>query len=69
MKKWKILYSILFFAVCLLPSLGMFFGKSESSSENRELAEFPSLITEERAQCGMASPGRGLLSGSFCLPQ
>ena len=47
MKKWKILYSILFFAVCLLPSLGMFFGKSESSSENRELAEFPSLITEE----------------------
>lgn len=47
MKKWKILYSILFFAVCLLPSLGMVFGKSESSSENRELAEFPSLITEE----------------------
>ncbi len=47
MKKCKILYSILFFAVCLLPSLGMAASKTETSSENRELAQFPSLVTEE----------------------
>lgn len=47
MKKWKILYSILFFAVCLIPSLGMLAAKTETSSENRELSKFPSFVTEE----------------------
>lgn len=47
MKKSKILYSILFFMICLCPSVGMFFTKQEASSENRELAAFPSLKTEE----------------------
>ena len=42
MKKSKILYSILFFGICLVPSVGMFFTHQESSSENRTLAEFPS---------------------------
>lgn len=48
MKKWKqLLYCILFFGICLCPSLGMLFAKQETSSENRKLAEFPSLKTEE----------------------
>lgn len=45
MKK-KIVYAGIFFALCLIPSVGMFFIKEETSSENRDLAEFPSLITE-----------------------
>ena len=47
MKKSKILYSILFFGICLVPSVGMFFTSQESSSENRTLAEFPSFKTED----------------------
>lgn len=47
MKKFKIFYCILFFALCLCPAVGMFFVKPEVSSENRKLAEFPKLQTEE----------------------
>lgn len=47
MKKLKIFYSILFFGVCLCPFAGMLFTKQESSSENRTMAEFPSVTTEE----------------------
>lgn len=47
MKKWKILYSVLFFGICLLPFAGMAFVQEEESTENRTLSEFPSLKTEE----------------------
>lgn len=47
MKKWNILYIVLFFGICLVPSLGMLVTEPEVSAENRELAEFPSLHTEE----------------------
>lgn len=47
MKKGKLIYSILFFAVCLCPSVGMLVTKPETSSENRQLSEFPSVKTEE----------------------
>lgn len=47
MKKWKLLYSILFFALCLIPSLGMIVFKTEKSMENRELSSFPSFRDEE----------------------
>ena len=47
MKKWNIFYIILFFAICLVPSLGMLVTDPEVSAENRELASFPSLRTEE----------------------
>lgn len=47
MKKWKIVYSVLFFGICLLPLAGMAFLDEEASSENRTLSEFPSLKTEE----------------------
>lgn len=47
MKKSKILYSILFFMICLCPSVGMLVTKQEVSTENRELSEFPSLKTED----------------------
>ena len=46
MKKLKYLYCTVFFCICLIPFLGVFLGKSEVSSENRELSEFPSLKTE-----------------------
>lgn len=46
MKKWKIVYGILFFGVCLLPLAGMPFGKESGSAEKRTLSEFPSLKTE-----------------------
>ena len=41
------IYCILFFAICLCPSLGMLVTKQETSSENRQLSEFPSPKTEE----------------------
>lgn len=47
MKKWKLLYGILFFGICLCPSIGMFVTKQETSAENRELAEFPVLKEED----------------------
>ena len=47
MKKLQVLYITAFFAACLVPSLGMAVTKQETSSENRKLAEFPSLKTEE----------------------
>ena len=47
MKKGKFIYCILFFAICLCPSLGMLVTKQETSSENRQLSEFPSPKTEE----------------------
>ena len=47
MKKEKLIYCILFFAICLCPSLGMLVTKQETSSENRQLSEFPSPKTEE----------------------
>lgn len=47
MKKGKLIYYILFFAICLCPSLGMLVTKQETSSENRQLSEFPSPKTEE----------------------
>lgn len=47
MKKGKLIYCILFFAICLCPSLGMLVTKQETSSENRQLSEFPSPKTEE----------------------
>lgn len=47
MKKLQVLYITAFFAACLVPSLGMAVTKQEASSENRKLAEFPKLKTEE----------------------
>ena len=47
MKKGKLIYCILFFAICLCPSLGMLVTKQETSSENRQLSDFPSPKTEE----------------------
>lgn len=47
MKKWRVFYILCFFAVCLIPAVGMLAGWQESSSENRELAALPSFFTEE----------------------
>ena len=47
MKKCKLIYCIVFFMICILPFAGAFVTEETSSSENRELAEFPSLKTEE----------------------
>lgn len=47
MKKLQVLYIAAFFAVCLVPFVGMAVTGQESSSENRTLAEFPQLKTEE----------------------
>ncbi len=47
MKKLQVLYIAAFFAVCLVPFVGMAVTGQESSSENRTLAEFPQIKTEE----------------------
>lgn len=47
MKKIQILYIAAFFAVCLTPFAGMAVKGQEDSSENRTLAEFPQLKTED----------------------
>lgn len=47
MKKAKLFYCIVFFGICLIPSVGTLVTKPETSTENRELAEFPSLCTED----------------------
>ena len=47
MKKLQMLYIAAFFTVCLIPLVGMAVTEQESSSENRTLAEFPQLRSEE----------------------
>lgn len=48
MKKWSLLYCACFFAVCLCPFVGMVQKQEEDvSAENRRLAEFPVIRTEE----------------------
>lgn len=48
MKKWSLLYCACFFAVCLCPFAGMLQSQEEdTTAENRRLAEFPVLRTEE----------------------
>ena len=47
MRKIRLIYSIFFFVICLVPFVGMFVTKDKTSAENRELAEFPSVQTEE----------------------
>ncbi|MDO5135120.1 MAG: hypothetical protein Q4D55_03625 [Eubacteriales bacterium] len=47
MKKGKIVYCVLFFAICLFPLVGLAVRPAEESTENRDLAEFPSIWTEE----------------------
>ncbi len=46
MKRVKIIFISVFLLICLIPSLGLVVGGNEESSENRELAEFPSITTE-----------------------
>lgn len=44
---WRIIYTALFFAICLIPSVGLLFHGQEISAENRKLADAPALYTEE----------------------
>lgn len=44
-KYW--IYIITFLIICLVPSAGLFLGKSEVSSENRDMAPKPELIDED----------------------
>lgn len=46
-RRWKIIYTIVFFVLCLIPSAGLLFGGLEESAENRELVQMPTLHTEE----------------------
>ncbi len=47
MKKFKIIITALCIVLCVLPFAGMTFAKTEATSENRKLAEFPVLIGEQ----------------------
>ncbi len=47
MKRWKIVYIVFFFVLCLIPFVFLPLKGEEASSENRELSEIPSLVTEE----------------------
>ncbi len=47
MKKIKIAFIAVFLLICVVPSLGLAVTGLEDSSENRDLAEFPALRTEE----------------------
>lgn len=47
MKRWIIVYTALFFAICLVPSAGLFFYDEPESTENRKLEELPVLQSEE----------------------
>lgn len=43
----RLIYCILFFAVCLVPFVGMTVAENTATVENKELAEFPSLQEED----------------------
>ena len=47
MNKKYCIYIITFLVICLIPSAGLIFGKSDVSSENRELAEAPALADKD----------------------
>lgn len=46
MKKWMMIYTAIFFCICLLPFVGMAFGEDASSKENRTLQELPQISDE-----------------------
>ncbi len=48
MKKFKIIFSVLCILLCVLPFLGMSFAKTDATTENRRLAQIPSLFSEGR---------------------
>ena len=47
MKRKYQIYIALFMIICLLPSAGLLFAGVGESSENREMAQFPALFTED----------------------
>ena len=44
----KIIFVVLFLLISLVPSVGMIVAKNDTTSENRVLAQFPSVYTEEK---------------------
>lgn len=48
MKKFKIIFSVLCILLCVLPFSGMSFAKTDTTTENRRLAQFPSLFSDGR---------------------
>ena len=48
MKRIKYIYVIIFVMICFLPMLLMPFFKNSSTIEKRELAAFPSFITDSK---------------------
>ena len=58
MKKTSILFISLCLLLCLIPSVGMLFFPTVTTTENRAMAEAPRLITEEGSLNRLAA-GRG----------
>ena len=46
-KRWMTVYVVLTLCLCAFPFVGMLWHQSDGSAENRELAEFPALKTEQ----------------------
>ncbi len=67
MKKLQVLYIAAFFAVCLVPFVGMAVTGQESSSENRTLAEFPQLKTEEGINVQWLNDAGGYFQDHFAF--
>ncbi len=47
MKKFKIIVSVLCIVLCISPFAGMAFARTDTTSENRQLAQFPDIIGEQ----------------------
>lgn len=68
MKKFiKIFYSVLFFGACLLPFAAMPFAGEEVSLENRTLASFPSLTTEDGINTNFLSEAGAYFQDHFAF--
>ena len=67
MKKLQVLYIAAFFAVCLVPFVVMAVTGQESSSENRTLAEFPQLKTEEGINVQWLNDAGGYFQDHFAF--
>lgn len=58
--KYK-LYIVIFMVMCILPFAGMAVAKTETTTENRTMAAFPSFYGRRKVECKLPAGLRSIL--------
>ena len=66
-KSIGIIFVVLFFGLCLVPSLGLFTGKTNRNSEKRTLAVMPDIITNQGINGGFTKQYDDYFTDNFAF--